>query len=734
LNIQKKCAVAKDGQGMKVVGKSANRSDAYSKVTGEALYAKDLAVDGMLHMKIFYSGRPHAKILDLNTTAAELADGVVAVLTARDVPNNLSGLERQDLEVFCSQFVRWTGDRLAAVVATTAEAAQSALNLIEVSYQDLPPVFSTEEALRPDAPQLHPGFENNILRTIQIRKGDVAAAMQQAELIYENTYTSPMQEQAFLETEAGLAYVDNQGQLVVKTGGQDPHADQHQIARALNLPEEKVCVVYGPIGGAFGGRETVSVDIMLALAAWVTRRPVFIEWSRRESFNGHGKRHRFSIRHKWGALKNGKIIAAEIDITSDAGAYAYSSESVLAALYSTCIGSYEIPNVSMDGRTVYTNNVPGGSFRGYGTPQGIFAAELQLGHMAELLEIDPVRMRLMNCMRTGSQLPTQTEIPGPVILPQLIEACAIEAGFVRKKDGWKKTDSSAKTGVGLAIGHKSIGIGMGFPDQSRARVVLEGGVEIERVVVNSAAADVGQGVHTILAQIAAEVTGVDLERVELVPSTSTTIGSAGAASASRLTMFAGKAVELAAIEAHEKWKNEDRPAQGDVLYTPPLTEKAHPESGAGKAKMSYSFSAQAAEVEVDPETGHVRVLRIVAALNPGKAINPQLVEGQIEGGIIQAFGWTLLENLICEDGHILSDEFSTYLIPTAADIPDEVRSLILEAPDPRGPFGAKGIGEVTFGQAAPAILAAIHDATGIWFDSFPVTPQRMLAALEKLTA
>jgi CO/xanthine dehydrogenase Mo-binding subunit len=718
---------------MRIVGNRAIRSDAHSKVTGSAIYARDLSAEDMLHVKILYAGRPFARIVHLNIEAAAAAPAVITVLTAKDVPNNVSGLEKPDQEVFCSKRVLYTGDRIAAVVATTPEAAEHALGLIKVEYEDLPGVFSPEAAMQPEAPQLHADCPNNILHTIRIRRGDTVRAMQTADLVFENTYHSPMQEQAFLEPEAGLCYINPQGQLVLETAGQNPHDDQFQIARALELPTEEVSVLYGPVGGAFGGREDVTVHIILALAALKTRRPVYAAWTRRESTNGHGKRHAFTIRHKWGALNDGTIVAAEVDITSDAGAYTYSSESVLDVLYSSCIGSYDIPNISMDGRTVHTNNVPAAAFRGFGAPQGMFAAEMQMSHMAELLGIDPISIRLKNCLRTGSTMPTQDTIPGTIILPQLLEACAIEAGYVPANEGWKRENGAQqgkkRTGIGFAIGQKSSGFGMGFPEVSHARVILEGTAEIEHARIHTAAADVGQGAHSVLLQIAAETLGLELNQVEFVPTDSASIGNAGAASASRITMFAGKAVEQAAFKALENWKNEDRPAIGEAAYHPPKTTSADPETGAAIAQSSYSFGAQAAELEVDLATGQINILRIVAAHNPGKAINPQQVEGQIEGGVIQAFGWTITENLVLDQGHILTDELSTYLIPTIADIPGEVKSVIIEEADHIGPFGAKGVGEVTFGQAAPAILAAVHDATGLWFDTFPLTPERVLSKI-----
>ena len=421
---------------MITVGQSVVRRDAQAKVTGSATYARDLSLPGMWHMKLVFAGRPHARLLAVDTSRALAQPGVHAIFTARDVPHNRYGLLIPDQPVFCDEVVRFVGDRVAAVVAETPEQAAAAAALVEVRYEDLPVVADPAQALQPGAPCLHPEHPDNVLSTIRLRRGDTVAALAAADVVVERIYRTSAQEQAFLEPEAGLGYIDAQGRVTVQTAGQCAHDDQRQIAEALGLPLAQVRVIYGPIGGAFGGREDVSVQIVLALAARRLGHPVKIAWDRTESITGHVKRHPMTLRYKWGARRDGKIIAAEMDIVSDAGAYASSSSSVLENFLFCATGPYDIPNVQVDGRAVYTNNVPSGAMRGFGAPQATFASELQIAHLAEALGIDAVTLRLRNCLRDGALLSTRSPVPGGVSLPELIETCARAAGATETVDGW----------------------------------------------------------------------------------------------------------------------------------------------------------------------------------------------------------------------------------------------------------------------------------------------------------
>ncbi len=724
------------------IGQSKIRIDALGKVTGETQYSGDLSMKGMLHMKILFAGRPHARIKRILVDRAQAAPGVVAIFTAKDVPVNEYGLQWKDQPVLCgpgsskpgADIVRFVGDQVAVIVAQTEAQAEAARKLIEVEYEDLPVVTDAQEAMQPGAVRVHEEIgDSNVCVHYKIRKGDVEAGFQEAQVIVESEYRTPVQEHAYLQPEAGLAYIDDQGHVTVVVGGQWTHTDREQIAHALGLPDESVRVIYPAIGGAFGGREDMSVQIVLALAAWKLQRPVRIQWSRQESIIGHGKRHAIVMRSKWGATQEGKVVAVETEIIGDAGAYMYTSNKILGNSAITCTGPYFIPNVKADVYGVYTNNVPGAAFRGFGAPQALYMAEMQMNKLAEKLGMDPVEMRLKNALRDGLTLGVGTPAPSPVSVPEVIQAAAERFGWASyeaQKD--KKLPSHLKRGRGFAAGFKNVGFSFGYQENCWARVELHGGSEIEKVVLLHAAAEVGQGVHTVMVQMAAEAVGVPVEKVTLMASDSAIMGNSGSVSASRMTFMAGNAIRGAAEAALEKWRKEERPAVGEFKYLAPPTTPFEKETGYARPNFAYAYSAQAVEVEVDIETGEVRVLRVVAADDLGKAINPNLVEGQIEGAVVQAQGYAMLEDFKTKDGYVLTDQLSTYLIPTIRDIPGKVESVILEIPDPNGPWGARGVGELPFLPTAPAISAAVHDATGVWYDEFPLTPERILRGLGKI--
>jgi CO/xanthine dehydrogenase Mo-binding subunit len=730
------------------IGQSLPRNDARGKVTGDALYSGDLFKEGLLHMKTLFAERPHARVKRVDATKALVAPGVAAVFTAKDVPVNEYGLQWQDQPVLCGpsekgpsgvqpDIVRFEGDQIAAVVAETEAAAAAAVKLIEVEYEDLPAVFDPIEAMKPGAPQLHPERgDSNVCVHYKIRKGDVDQAFAQADVIVEGEYKTPYQEHAYLQPEAGMAYIDEQGRVTVEAGGQWTHTDVREIAHCLALPEDKVRVIYPAIGGAFGGREDMSVQIALALAAWKLKRPVRIIWSRRESIIGHGKRHPTTIKAKWGAAKDGKLVAAEIEMIGDGGAYMYTSNKVLGNSAITCTGPYFIPNVKADVYGVYTNNVPTAAFRGFGAPQALYMAELQMDKLAEKLGMDAVEFRLKNALKDGDTLGVGTPAPGPVTIRKVMEEAA-------KKFGWKTEDGGRKAvsdpppsvlrrGRGFAAGFKNVGFSFGYQENCWAKVELHGKGEIENVIVYHAGAEVGQGTHTVMAQMAAEVVGVPADKIQMVTMDTATTSNSGSVSASRMTFMAGNSIKGAAEAALKKWEAEERPAIAEFKYLAPKTTPFEKETGYSTPNFAYAYSAQAVEVEVDTETGHVRVIRVTAADDVGKAINPSLVQGQIEGAVVQAQGYAIQEDFKVKDGRVLTDQLSAYLIPTILDIPERVDSVIVEVPDPNGPWGARGLGELPFLPTAAAISAAVHDATGVWFNEFPLTPERILRGLGKI--
>jgi CO/xanthine dehydrogenase Mo-binding subunit len=725
------------------IGKSLPRVDARGKVTGETPYSGDLSMEGMLHMKILFTDRPHARVKSVQTGRAEAAPGVVAVYTAKDVPVNEYGLQWQDQPVLCgpgqgqqkpgTDIVRFIGDQVAAVVARSETEAAAAIKMIQVEYEDLPVLTDPIEAMKPDAPRVHEEIgESTICVHYKIRKGDVEQGFAEADVIVEGEYRTPVQEHAYLQPEAGLAYIDEAGRITVACGGQWTHEDREQIAHALNMSDENIRVVYPAIGGAFGGREDMSVQIVLALAAWKLQKPVKIIWSRQESITGHGKRHAAVLRAKWGATREGKVIAIENEIIGDGGAYMYTSNKVLGNSAITSTGSYNIPNVKTDVYGVYTNNVPGAAFRGFGAPQALFMAETQMNKLAEKLGMDPVEFRLKNALKDGDTMGVGTPSPSPVSVIQCIEAARDKFEWSKDKPKEERRPAHIKLGHGFAAGFKNIGFSFGYQENCWARVEIHGNSEIDRVILHHASAEVGQGTHTVMTQMAAEAVGVPVEKVKLISSDSATMGNSGSVSASRMTFMSGNSIRGAAEVALKKWKAEERPAIGEFKYLAPRTTQFEPETGYSTPNFAYAFAAQAIEVEVDTETGHVRVVRVVAADDLGKPINPALVEGQIEGAVVQAQGYAVLEDYKTKDGRVLTDQLSTYLIPTIWDIPEKVESVILEVPDPNGPWGARGVGELPFLPVAPAIAAAIHDATGVWINEFPFTPERVLRALGKI--
>ncbi len=714
---------------MSVIGASVPRPDALDKVTGAARYPADLVRPGMLRLKVVFANRPHARIVSLDATEALAHPGVVGVLTAADVPFNAFGLIIADQPVLCDDEVRFSGDKVALVVAETQEAADDAARLVRVAYEDLPVVTDPRQALAPDAPPAHSSRDSNLLAHLRLRKGDAATALQQADIVLDGTFSTSWQEHAFLQPEAGIAYVDDAGRIVIETAGQWLHEDRRQIAAMLQLPEEQVVVRYAAIGGAFGGREDLSLQHLLALAAWKLRRPVALIWSREESMIAHHKRHPFQIRCRWGAMRDGRIVAVEAELIADGGAYASTSEEVVKNATLMANGTYDIPNISADGYAVYTNNIPSGAFRGFGAPQAQFAAEIMVTRLAHALGLDPGELRRRNIYREGSIEPTNEPLPAGVSALPVLECCIAAA---REHFGYGQPRAHPaphlRRGVAIASGIKNIGYSFGYPEQATATVEIIGVSRIERVRIRIGAADVGQGVHLILRQIVAEALKVPLEHVEIVADDSSETPNAGSASASRLTLMAGRAVYEAAIRAMAAWEG---PQKATYQYRPPATTPVDPVTFRGRPNYAYGYVSQAVEVEVNTLTGQVQVLGVISVHDVGRAINRQQVEGQIEGCVAQAIGYALTEHFQIKDGRVLTPHFSTYLLPTSLDMPVNVRPVLLELADPNGPFGARGVAEMPLVPLAGAIAAAIYDAVGVWVQDQPMTPERVLAALQQ---
>ncbi|MGD9147454.1 MAG: molybdopterin-dependent oxidoreductase [Anaerolineae bacterium] len=720
-----------------VIGQRLLRPDAVDKVTGKARFPGDLVMEGMLSAKVLFSDRVHARIVSVDTSEAEQVPGVVAVLTHEDVPVNEYGLIYKDQPALNRDKVRSVFDRVALVIAETQQAALRAHDLIRVAYEDLPAVTDPRQAMQAGAPVVHERWPDNIQSHQRIRRGNVEAVFARDDVvIVESDYFTPHQEHAYLQPEAGIGYIDEQGRVTVHSTGQWSHDDQHQIAHMLNLPLEQVRVIYAPAGGAFGGREDMSVQHLLALAVYAldrrgVRRPVRILWDRKESIRGHHKRHPYYMHFRIAAGRDGKLLAVEATLIADIGAYSSSSSAVLNNAVSIATGAYEVPNVKVDGYNVFTNNLVCGAFRGFGALQATFAAEMQMSKLADALGMDPMVLRLKNALREGSVLATQSVIPPAVSIRETMMHAAETAGWTDQGKPEPEGEPVEHTlrGIGVASGYKNVCYSFGFPDKATARCELTGDEVIEQAVVKIGISEVGQGTLGVIGQVAAETLGLPYERVRVDNADSSEVPEAGSCSASRTSFMAGNAVKITCEAALEAWTAGQRPAVAQRTYRPRPTSMFDPETGVCDPHVTYGYGTQIAEVEVNTETGEVRLKKVWAAHDVGQAINPMHIEGQIHGAISQAQGWTLLEDFIVQDGQIRTKSYADYLIPTVYDMPDEIHPLILEIADPQGPYGIRGVGEMPMLLLAPAILDAIHDATGIWFDKLPVKAEDLLLAL-----
>lgn len=747
------------------IGKSTARVDALKKVTGRALYPEDITMENMVYGVTLRSTMPHANIT-VDISEAEKVEGVLKVLTAKDVTGiNNHGVLFKDHEVLCEKRVRRVGDPIAFVVAETTEIAQNAVEKIKVEYEELEAVFSPIEAMKEDAPRVHEDV-SNIVFHYKNRTGDTESAFKDCDVIVENEYTTSMVDHAFLQPESGVAYMEENGTLVVKVATQYAHFDRFEVAEALGLPEEKVKIINTEIGGAFGGREDISLQIHIALAAYLIGRPVKCTYSREESFYGHSKRHPFIMKYKTGADKNGKLKAMEVEIIGDTGAYASWAINVLRKGGVHATGPYEIPNVKVDSIAVYTNNPYAGAMRGFGATQPPIGYEQQMDQLAEKLCMDPVEFRLKNTFKVDSKTSNGQLLVESVPIDRCIEEVSGCMDFKDKKYKDSTENSNRKKGRGLGAMFYGTGYGNGFPDVSQAEVELTKDGEI---ILYAAAAEVGQGSKTAMRQIAAEVLGLKAENIMLESEDTSKTLDSGTAAASRQTYNTGNAVKKACeklrmniiAKGTELLKaNSDvgvNMRDGDVfIRTFPdlkvsfkevaekLDEKdlkveasfiAHAtemneETGQGSPYWPYTFGACGVELEVDMETGRIYLSDAVVAQDVGRAINPTLIEGQIDGGFAMGYSYTVYEDLGLKNGHIKNNKFSKYLMPTALDTIN-IKKIIVEDPESTAPFGAKGIGEPVMVYVAPAILNAIYDATGVRMTEIPVTPEKLLKAINE---
>jgi CO/xanthine dehydrogenase Mo-binding subunit len=724
------------------IGAGAPRADATPKLTGAFAFSSDLQAPGMLFGHTLRSPHAHAAIRAIDLSEALSMSGVHAVLTHADVPGvKHFGLEFADQPVLAIDRVRYFGEPVAIVAADHPEQARRAAQRVRVSYEPLEPVTELERAGA--QPELHParptsghGYRDdpraNVIRSIVIRHGDPDA---EGELSVEGLYETGIQDQAFLGPESGIAIPDGRGGIDIHVATQWLHVDRAQIAPCLALPLEQVRVHLAGVGGAFGGREDISIQIHAALLALHTGRPVKIVYNREESFTGHVHRHPSRIWARHTATREGRLVSVHMRVLLDGGAYASSSSAVCSNAAAFACGPYAVPNALLEATAFYTNNPPCGAMRGFGAVQTCFAAEAQMDKLAAKLGLDPVELRLRNALAPGDRLPTGQRIEGSLPTAEVIRAAAAlepPAAEALPRDPLSLPGGSGNTtrgegvrrGTGFAVGFKNICFSEGFDDSCAARVLLaeDGSAEI-----HCAAAELGQGVGDVILRVARGELGSD--DVRLAPASTASVGSAGSTSASRQTWMVCGAVRDACRAALA-----EREARGGAavdlerVYRHPPTSPLHPETGqvsGERAHVSFAVAAMRAVVEVDVELGLTRVVWVGIAQEVGRAVNRQALEGQIEGGVAQGLGLALMEEIQTRDGLIANASFTDYLIPTALDMPP-VETVIIEEPEPSAPYGVKGVGEPPTVVSTAAIVAALRDATGRELPRAPVRPDEIV--------
>jgi nicotinate dehydrogenase large molybdopterin subunit len=755
--------------GLNMVGRSVPRVDALDKLTGKSLYAGDVSFPGMLHLKMLRSDRAHAKILRIQTGNAEQCPGVVSVMTHRDVPgSNRIGSVKKDQPILCDEKVRFVGDPVALVAAETAEAAEAALHLIRVDYEDLPGLFSPEESLLPDAVRIHE--TGNLLQERTLLKGDPDRGMGEADIVITNTYRTQMVEHAYLEPEAGVARFDSptegeQGKLTVWMPCKYAHADQLELAGVLGLPLNQLRIISTTIGGYFGDKVSLSPGYYAALATLKTGRPSKMVYTREESIVATRKRHPFIIHYTTGATRDGRLVAVKVQILADTGAYSASGPTVLVKSLIHAAGPYEIPNVLVENKFVYTNNPVGGSMRGLGVPQVAFAHESQMDILAEMLHMDPFEIRLKNGLKPGSLTATGQPLGESVGLAETIQLVRNEIA----RRGTPDSPGAKKYGWGIASMIYGIGLaGRANPSGSRIEADNEG-----RYTLSIGVGDGGQGSFTALTQIAAEVLHCSADEIRVVAGDTDSCPDSGVMAGSRVTYIIGRSVQIAAENLVEilrgtaaslmevapdelsfgkdrffqrndpgravsitrivkRLKDQGIPPVGEGFFEPEM-KALDPHTTQGHPMATYAFATQGALVSLDVDTGEVEVVSVVACHDVGRAINPAMVTGQIEGSVSMGLGYALMEEIILEDGVIRNPTFSQYFIPTALDMPEIIPHLV-EYPEPSGPFGAKGVGEPALIPTAPAIINAIHAVADIHVKDLPATSEAIWKLMRALPA
>lgn len=753
-----------------VVGKSVIRVDAKEKVKGKAKFIGDMYIHGMLHGKILRSKYPHARILKIDVSEAEKIDGVVAIVTAKDIPGqNIVPLIISDEPFLAADRALYYGEPIAAVAAISEEIAEYALSLIKVDYEPLPPLLNMMEAIKPDAQKLHP--YGNVVSSYRIIKGNIEVGFKEADIIVEHDYTTRHQEHAYLEPQGMLAIPNPDESITVYGSMQCPYYVQNAVSAVLGIPRHKVRIIQTTTGGAFGGKEDVPSRIagITALLAYKAKRPVKLIYKRDEDIIATSKRHPAIVKYKSGVTKDGKLVAIKVEMYYDAGAYATLSPAVLwrGILHST--GPYKCPNVLVEAYAIATNKVPNGAFRGFGEPQVVFAHESQMDQLAEKLGMDPAEFRLKNILDVGDETATGQVLEDIGLRETLLKAISM-ANWKQKRELYANQSGRYRKGIGISCAFYGVSLGASGKKLDGSGAIVQVTPD-GKVVIAVGTTEMGQGMKTVLTQIAAEEFGLSMDDVYLLDTDTGVVPDSGPTVASRATLMSGNAIRDACAKIKPNLlviaskllsedpeylkfengyivstKDEDKrvsfkdvasegymerlqlAATGWYKATPTSFDK---ETGQGNAYITYSYATHISEVIVDTVTGKVKPIRVVAVHDSGKIVNPVLAEGQVHGGVVQGIGYALMEELIEENGIIKNANFTDYLIPTSMDVPD-IDVAFVETHYREGPYGIKGLGEVPLLAHPPSIINAIYNATGARLYELPATPERVYFAIKKV--
>ncbi len=743
------------------LGNRVPQLNSVQKVTGTLEFPIDVNVYGICHAKVLHSPYFHAKILAIDTAEAEALDGVITVCTHKDLKENKCSM---NMRVLADDRVRFWGEPVAIVVALNEKIAENALSKIKVEYEELPHYKTPYEAMKEDAIEIQPDeFPGNIVYAQNLLKGEVEKGFKEADVVVESKYTTPANAHAYLEPSTGIGWIDDEGRICIYCPGQSPHSHQRDVAWVLGLNENQVRLVEATTGGGFGARLAPFIQLLTGLAVYKARHPVRLELSMEEDFVVYPKRHPFNIKMKTGARKDGKIVAQQAEVVTDAGAYALASPLVLVKSIIHSCGPYEIPNVKVCGRSVLTNNTPSSAMRGFGVPQIAFATEMQMNKIARLLEMDPLELRKINCLKKGSVTETGQEITEPPGYLETIETIKnhwIKCKKYTNPETIRLLPPHIKRGVGFASAKSGIGKEATL-NYARAIVeVIQGG----KIRIREGASDLGQGANTVVAILAAEELKIPLESIEVISADSLETPDCDKTCASKQTFYTGNAtlgaLQKLKIKAYNAASKELGISEDDLdcaeglvfakddtsrrISFEELVEKGYElkaenefktnlkpldrETGQGDVYVASStYGTTAVEVEVNTDTGEIKVLSVATCFQCGKAINRLGVEGQLEGGTVMGLGFALQEKYNTGE----TRGFRDYRIPRSKEVPD-IYTYIVEVPQKLGPYDAIGLGEASVVPVAPAIISAVYDVCGIWIDQLPATPEKVLTALKKV--